>query len=134
LDTDLAGATIATEKTEAHDKKFVKRMRAFSRIPESLAEFRRKTTQLQQVCSGLSTVIVNDIRTQQGRTSGKETVDQMMGILMKDCEHLQPRLQAANYPISRRVGSSRLSCAEPRSSIVLEASIPKRQTRRRVSS
>lgn len=69
LDIDLAGATIATKKTEAHGKKFVKRIWAFNRIPDILAEIQRKAAQLQQVYSAVSTVIVNDIRTQQGRTS-----------------------------------------------------------------
>lgn len=42
LDTDLAGATTATEKT----KKVIKRFLTFNRIPALLAEIHRKAEQL----------------------------------------------------------------------------------------
>ncbi|KAK4675296.1 MLKL and TUDOR domains-containing protein [Podospora pseudoanserina] len=120
LDIDLAGATIAT-KTESRGRKFVKRIWAFSKISDLLAEIERKAEQLQQVYSVVFTVILQDIRVRQGRTSGKETVefavvqtptihehlldldlstdfaniDRMVGSLMKECEYLRQRLQEA---------------------------------------
>ncbi|KAH9985934.1 hypothetical protein F4779DRAFT_639385 [Xylariaceae sp. FL0662B] len=122
LDIDLAEAGIATKKTEAHSKKFARWMWAFNNIPDLLAEIQRKASQLQQVYSAVSTLIVNDIRTQQGRTSTKGTVesttfvrkttlhehlldldpstdfasiDQMVGSLLQECKHLRQRLQEA---------------------------------------
>jgi hypothetical protein len=121
LDIDLTGATIAT-KTEARGKKFVKRIWAFNKIPDLLAEIQRKAEQLQRVYSAVSVVILHNIRLQQGRTSGKETVestsvvqkttiheslldldlstdfanvDQMVGNLMEECKYLRQRLQEA---------------------------------------
>ncbi|KAI0528263.1 hypothetical protein F5B22DRAFT_632675 [Xylaria bambusicola] len=118
LDIDLAGAA-ATKRAETHARRFIKRIWALNRIPDILVEIQRKAAQLQQVCNAVSTVIVSDIRTQQGRTSGKETVestsvvknpplhenmnisvdfasiDQMVGNLMKECRHLRQRLQEA---------------------------------------
>lgn len=118
LDTDLAGATTATEKT----KRFVKRMWTFNRIPDLLAEIQRKADQLQKIYSAVHAVLLQDIRTQQERASGKEivkstlavkksaihehlldldlstdfaSIDQMVGSLMKECKHLQQRLQEA---------------------------------------
>ena len=121
LNIDLAGATLAS-KTEARGKKFVKRIWAFNKIPDLLAEIQRKAEQLQQVYSAVSAVILHDIRMQQERTSGKETVEatavvqkanmhenllnldlstdfvninQMVGNLMKECKYLRQRLQEA---------------------------------------
>ncbi|KAK0767246.1 hypothetical protein N5P37_000980, partial [Trichoderma harzianum] len=118
LDTDLAGATTATEKT----KRFVKRIWTFNRIPDLLAEIQRKAEQLQKIYSAVHAVLLQDIRTQQERASGKEivkstlsvkkssihehlldldlstdfaSIDQMVGNLMKECKHLQQRLQEA---------------------------------------
>jgi len=122
LDIDLTGETITTKKVEAHGKRFVRRIWTFNKIPDILAEIQHKAAQLQQVYSAVSTVIVNDIRTQQGRTSGKDivestliatttalqgnlldldvstdfaSIDQMVGNLMKECKHLRQRLQEA---------------------------------------
>ncbi|KAJ2905713.1 hypothetical protein MKZ38_004580 [Zalerion maritima] len=75
LDIDLARAAIATKRAETHGRRFIKRIWAFNRFPDIVVEIQRKATQLQQVCNAVSTVIVNDIRTQQGRTSAKETVE-----------------------------------------------------------
>ncbi|KAI1288679.1 hypothetical protein F5Y03DRAFT_404548 [Xylaria venustula] len=118
LDIDLAGAA-ATGRAETHGRRFIKRIWALNKIPDILVEIQRKAAQLQQVCNAVSTVIVSDIRTQQRRTSGNETVestsivktpplhdnmdisvefasiDKMVGNLMKECRHLRQRLQEA---------------------------------------
>ncbi|KAK5629071.1 hypothetical protein RRF57_004786 [Xylaria bambusicola] len=118
LDIDLAGAA-ATKRAETHGRRFIKRIWALNRIPDILVEIQRKAAQLQQVCNAVSTVIVSNIRAQQGRTSGKETIestsvvkrpplhenmnigvdftsiDQMVGNLMKECRHLRQRVQEA---------------------------------------
>jgi hypothetical protein len=120
LDIDLAGATTAA-KTESRGKKLVKRLRAFSKISDLLAEIQRKAEHLQQIYSMVSVVFLQDIRVRQGRTSGKETVesavvqkptirenlldldlstdfaniDRMVGDLMKECEYLRQRLREA---------------------------------------
>ncbi|KAL7950371.1 hypothetical protein V8C42DRAFT_197331 [Trichoderma barbatum] len=118
LDADLAGATSTTEKT----KKLVKRIWTFNKIPDLLAEIQRKAEQLQKISNAVSTILLQDIRTQQGRASGKEivkstptvgssaiheqllnldlttdfaSIDQMVGSLMKECNHLRQRLQEA---------------------------------------
>ena len=120
LDIDLAGATAATKKAEGRGMKFMKRLWAFGKIPDLLAEIQRKADQLQKIYNVLSTIIVLDIRLQQGRTSEKEAVeytsvveeparhenllnldfstgfasiDQIVGNLMKECNHLRQRLQ-----------------------------------------
>ena len=122
LDIDLAGATTTIKKAEGRGMKFIKRLWAFSIIPDLLAEIQRKANQLQQIYNVISTIIVHDIRTQQGETSGKETVesttaveeparhenlldldlstgfasiDQIVGNLIKECNHLRQRLQEA---------------------------------------
>ena len=122
LDVDLAGETTATKKAERRGAKFIKRLRAFAKIPELLAEIQRKADQLQQICNVVSTLIVHDFRVQQGRTSGKETVestavvkettthenfldldlstnfasiDQIVGNLIKECNHLRQQIQEA---------------------------------------
>ncbi|KAL7952405.1 hypothetical protein V8C34DRAFT_319073 [Trichoderma compactum] len=118
LDTDFAGAATASEKT----KRFVKRIWTFNRIPHLLAEIQRKAEQLQKIYSAVHAVLLQDIRTQQERASGKEiikstlavkksdihehllgldlstdfaSIDQMVGSFMKECKHLQQRLQEA---------------------------------------
>ena len=122
LDVDLPGVTAATKKAEGHGMKFIKRLWAFTKIPDLLAEIQRKADQLQQIYNVLSTIIVHDIRIQQVRTSGKETVestsvveeparhehlldldlstgfasiDQIVGNLINECNHLRQRLQEA---------------------------------------
>ncbi|PKK42611.1 hypothetical protein CI102_14855 [Trichoderma harzianum] len=118
LDTDLAAATTATEKT----KRFVKRIWTFNKIPDLLAKIQRNAEQLQKIYSAVHAVLLQDIRTQQERASGKEmvkstlsvekssiheqllhldlstdfaSIDQMVGSLMKECKHLQQQLQEA---------------------------------------
>ncbi|KAK4101832.1 hypothetical protein N658DRAFT_530591 [Parathielavia hyrcaniae] len=119
LNIDLAGATIAT-KTESRGKGFFKRIWAFRKISELLADIQRKAVQLQQVYSVVSAVFLQDM-VRQGRTSGKETVDsavvqkpslhenlldldlstdfanidRVVGSLMKECEYLRGRLREA---------------------------------------
>ncbi|KAL7807409.1 hypothetical protein V8C26DRAFT_414763 [Trichoderma gracile] len=122
LDIDLDGATTTPDKTEARGKKFVKRIRAFNKIPDLLAEVQRKAEQLQKIYTAISTVLIHDIRAQQGMTNGKDVVtatgspntsaspgtlvnlaistelpniDQLVGNLLKECKHLRQRLQEA---------------------------------------
>lgn len=128
LDIDLAGASIST-KSESRGKKFVKRIWAFNKIPDLLADIQRKAEQLQRAYSAVSLVLLNDMRAQQGRSSGKEVlpesttivrkstghenlldmdvsanfanIDRVVGSLMKECENLRRRLQEATlYPDS----------------------------------
>ncbi|KAH7630361.1 hypothetical protein B0T09DRAFT_321650 [Sordaria sp. MPI-SDFR-AT-0083] len=120
LDIDIAGAKIAT-KTESRSKRFMKRIWAFNRIPDLLADIQRKAEQLQRAYSAVSLVFLQDIKVQQGRAIGKETVesavvrkptihenllnldlstdfadiDRIVGSLMKECERLRQRLQEA---------------------------------------
>ena len=122
LNIDLAGQTTACENTGVRGKKFVQWMRAFNKIPDLLAEIKRKAEQLQKVYSAVSLTILNDIREQKERTSGKAniefapivkkqtlhenmldldlstdfaSIDQMVGNLMSECKHLHQRLQEA---------------------------------------
>lgn len=74
LDIDLAGETASTGKTEALGKKILRRVWTFNKIPSLLAEIQRKAEHLQKVYSAVSVMILQDIQTQQGRTSGKEIV------------------------------------------------------------
>ncbi|EGZ70965.1 hypothetical protein NEUTE2DRAFT_159242 [Neurospora tetrasperma FGSC 2509] len=121
LDIELAGASIAT-KTESGGKKFFKRIWAFNKIPDLLADIQRKAEQHQRAYSAVSIVFLQHIKVQQGRTSGKEIVesstvvrkptnhenlldldvstnfaniDRIVGSLMKECENLRRRLQEA---------------------------------------
>ncbi|KAK4148149.1 uncharacterized protein C8A04DRAFT_33653 [Dichotomopilus funicola] len=120
LDIDPAGATIAA-KTGSRGKKFVKRLWALGRIPDLLAEIQRKAEQLQHVYTAVFAVLIQDMRVQQGRMTGKEpvesaivqktavpenmldfnlstdfaSIDRMVGSLMKECEYLQQRLREA---------------------------------------
>ncbi|KAL0471131.1 hypothetical protein QR685DRAFT_544664 [Neurospora intermedia] len=121
LDIELAGASIGT-KTESGGKKFFKRIWAFNKIPDLLADIQRKAEQLQRAYSAVSIVFLQHIKVQQGRPSGKETVesstivrkptnhenlldldvstnfaniDRIVGSLMKECENLRRRLQEA---------------------------------------
>ncbi|KAJ4865033.1 hypothetical protein T069G_01563 [Trichoderma breve] len=116
LDTDLAGAKSAAEKT----KRVFKRIWNFGKIPELLAEIQRKAEQLQKIYSAVQAVLLQDIRAQQERATGKEivkstpsvgnsvlhghllsldlntdfaSIDQLVGGLMEECKHLQQRLQ-----------------------------------------
>lgn len=116
LDTDLAGAKSAAEKT----KRVFKRIWNFGKIPELLAEIQRKAEQLQKIYSAVQAVLLQDIRAQQERATGKEivkstpyvgnsvlhgnllsldlstdfaSIDQLVGGLMDECKHLQQRLQ-----------------------------------------
>ncbi|ETS04897.1 hypothetical protein M419DRAFT_73306 [Trichoderma reesei RUT C-30] len=120
LDIDLDGATTTSDKTGACGRKFVKRLRAFNKIPDLLTEVQRKAEQLQRIYTAVSTVLIHDIRAQQGMTNGKDVVkstgsantsascgnlvelaistefpniDQLVGNLLKECEHLRQRLQ-----------------------------------------
>ncbi|KAK4107087.1 hypothetical protein N656DRAFT_793423 [Canariomyces notabilis] len=132
LDIDLAGARIAT-KTESRGKRFVKRIWTFNKISDLLAEIQRKAEQLQQIYSAIFAVMLQDIWVQQGRTSGKETVesttvttvqkptvhenlhnldlgtdfvniDRLVGSLIKECEYLRRRLRKATlFPDSSAV-------------------------------
>ena len=120
LDIDLDGATPASDKTATRGKKLVKKIRAFNKIPDLLAEVQRKAEQLQRIYTAVSTVLIQDIRAQQGKTSGKDVVkstssvkalatpqslleinistdfaniDQLVGNLMTECNYLRQRLQ-----------------------------------------
>jgi hypothetical protein len=122
LDIDFAGATIVVKKTDARSKKYAKRIWAFNKIPDHLAEIQRKAEQLQKVYSAVSAIMLFEIRTQQQRTSVKENVefkavvkikpthgdlldldlktdfagiDQMIGSLLEECKDLRRRLQKA---------------------------------------
>ncbi|KAI6573808.1 hypothetical protein MCOR09_002648 [Pyricularia oryzae] len=118
LDKNRAGATDAT-KIELYGKKFFKRLWNLYRIPDILTEIQHKAAQLQQISMAVvvaSTLVVSDVRTQQGQMSGKEivesahivkettlhylstdlaSIDQMMGNLMKECTNLRQQLQEA---------------------------------------
>ncbi|KAI6306648.1 hypothetical protein MCOR30_011747, partial [Pyricularia oryzae] len=118
LDKNRAGATDAT-KIELYGKKFFKRLWTLYRIPDILTEIQHKAAQLQQISMAVvvaSTLVVSDVRTQQGQISGKEivesahivkettlhylstdlaSIDQMMGNLMKECTNLRQQLQEA---------------------------------------
>ncbi|UKZ74035.1 hypothetical protein TrVFT333_001689 [Trichoderma virens FT-333] len=118
LDTDLAGAKSASEKA----KRIFRRMWTFGTIPDLLAEIQRKAEQLQKIYNAVQALLLQDIRTQQERATGKEivkstsavgnsainerllsvdlssdfaSIDQMVGSLMRECKHLQQRLQEA---------------------------------------
>ena len=122
LDIDLAGPMTASKNTGLHSTINSRRMRACNKIPDLLAEIKRKTEQLEKVYSAVSLTIDNDIREQKERTSGKGTIkstpvvkkqtlhenmldldpstnfasiDQMVGNLMRECKHLYQRLQEA---------------------------------------
>lgn len=118
LDKNRAGATDAT-KIELYGKKFFKRLWNLYMIPDILTEIQHKAAQLQQISMAVvvaSTLVVSDVRTQQGQMSGKEivesahivkettlhylstdlaSIDQMMGNLMKECTNLRQQLQEA---------------------------------------
>lgn len=112
LDTDLAGATTATETT----KKVIKRFFTFNRIPALLAEIRHKAEQLQKIHNAVNALLLQDIKTQQeiikstlamnkpaiqqhlldlGLSTNFASIDQIVGSLMKEYKHLQQRLQEA---------------------------------------
>ncbi|KAL7919034.1 hypothetical protein ACQKWADRAFT_302440 [Trichoderma austrokoningii] len=118
LDTELAGATTAAEKT----KRLVKRIWAFHAIPGHLAEIQRNAERLQKIYSAVHAILLQDIRTQQelvkendvdnsafavdkpainqqllelSFSSDFASIDQMVGGLMKECKYLQQRLQEA---------------------------------------
>ncbi|EAA34357.2 hypothetical protein GE21DRAFT_3606 [Neurospora crassa] len=96
LDIELAGASIAT-KTESGGKKFFKRIWAFNKIPDLLADIQRKADQLQRAYSAVSIVFLQHIKVQQGRTSGKETVES--STVFKAC-------YGGQYIITAGVGSN----------------------------
>ena len=73
LDIGLTRATTATS-TESRGKKFVKRLWAFNKIPDLLAEIKRKAEQLQQVYSAVFVVILQDTRVRQSPTSPEKEV------------------------------------------------------------
>ena len=118
LDIDISGATDAAKKAEGRGQKFIKRLWAFAKIPDLLAEIQRKATHLQQIYTAVSALIVQDIRLQQERTSGNETIEstsivketapldlylgtnfasinQIVGNLMQECIQLRQRLREA---------------------------------------
>ncbi|TFB00433.1 hypothetical protein CCMA1212_007560 [Trichoderma ghanense] len=120
LEIDLDGTTTASDTAGARGKKLVKRIRAFNKIPDLLSEVQRKAEQLQKIYTAVSTVLIHDIRAQQGRTTGKDVVkstdsvktsaspenlleldistefpniDRLVGNLMEECKYLRQRLQ-----------------------------------------
>ena len=122
LDIELAGQTTVSGNTGA--KKLFQRIRVFHKIPDILAEIKRKAEQLEKVYSAVSLTILNDVRaqSQRERSSGKQdtestvivkkkplqenmsdldlstgfaSIDQMVGNLIRECEHLNQRLQEA---------------------------------------
>lgn len=121
LDIDLAGMSTVTKNTATRGKRFVRRIWAFNKIPELLAEIQRKAVQLERVYGAINNVFIDDIRTQilisgkeivqstpaMNRTTIQEnlfnlnlstelaSIDQMMRSLMEECKHLQQRLQDA---------------------------------------
>ena len=58
LDIDLDGATPASDKTATRGKKLVKKIRAFNKIPDLLAEVQRKAKQLQRIYTAVSTILI----------------------------------------------------------------------------
>lgn len=54
--------------------KFVKRIRAFNKMPDLLNEVQRKAEQLQKIHKAVSTVLIHDIRAQQQKRTGKDIV------------------------------------------------------------
>lgn len=118
LDVDITGATNATKKAEGRGYRFIKRLRAFTKIPDLLAEIQRKATHLQQIYTAISVLIMQDASLQHERTSGSETtesisvakeaapldihlginfasIEQMVKKLIQECGQLRQRLQKA---------------------------------------
>ena len=120
LSVETPATNTVTTKPEARAKKYVKRLWAFYKIHDLLNEIQRKAEQLEKVYSAMSIVLLDDIRAQQrqlsesgiiestavaknpitnehllevGLSTEFESIDLMMGNLMKECKILRQRLQ-----------------------------------------
>ena len=118
LDVETTGATNAANKAQGRGQKFINRLRAFSKVPDLLAEIQRKATHLQQIYTAVSALTIQEIRLQQERTKENETIestsvveetasfdldlgtnfasiDHIVGNLLQECKQLRQRLQEA---------------------------------------